>query len=82
MHTIAADNNVSLADPIMKNHADPIAVFENVRDLLACPNFRLIRKALIQNLMIPISLKNPEIISVSSLELWPERRWYQSGLTR
>ena len=69
MHTIAADNNVSLADSIMKNHADPIAVFENVRDLLACPNFRLIRKALIQNLMIPISLKNPEIISVSSLEL-------------
>lgn len=69
MHTIAAGNNVSLADPILENYSDPIAVFENVRYSLARPNFRLFWKALIENLMVPISFKDPELITVPDLKL-------------
>ena len=69
MHTITAGNNVSLADPILERHSDPIPVFDNARYSLACPNFRLVWKALIEDLMEPISFKDPEIISVPDLEL-------------
>ena len=69
MHTITASNDVSLAGPILEYYSDLIAAFENIRNSLARPNFRLFWKAFIKNLMVPISFKDPKLISVPSLEL-------------
>lgn len=70
MNTIAAGNNVSLATSIFENNSDAVTVFDDVCYSLASPKFRLVWKILVQNLMVPISFEDSEIISVPGLELW------------
>lgn len=64
MHTIAADNNVSFADPVFENNSDPVTVFNDFCYTLGSPDFRFVWKILIQDLMISVSLEYSETVTV------------------